>query len=94
MNYEQVSYLLSTNIPVLHAGSEDNTVRLWDASGSCLATIEHPGCVWAVAFTPAGDLVSGCSDAVARIWSAAAERQVRVLPARGGFGVEYRVSKV
>jgi hypothetical protein len=63
---------------LLLAGSEDNTVRLWDASGSCLATIEHPGCVWAVAFTPAGDLVSGCSDAVARVWSAAAERQVRL----------------
>jgi phospholipase A-2-activating protein len=53
-------------------------VRLWDAGGSCLAAIEHPGCVWAVAFTPAGDLVTGCSDAVGRVWSAAAERQVRL----------------
>jgi phospholipase A-2-activating protein len=52
-------------------------VRLWDAGGSCLASIEHPGCVWAVAFTAAGDLVSGCSDAVGRVWSASAERQVR-----------------
>jgi WD40 repeat protein len=54
-------------------------VRLWDAGGSCLATIEHPGCVWAVAFTSAGDLVSGCSDAVGRVWSASAERQVRLV---------------
>lgn len=32
--------------------------------------------MWAVAFTAAGDLVSGCSDAVARVWSGAADRQV------------------
>lgn len=63
---------------LVHAqtGSEDNTVRLWNASGTCLQTIEHPGCVWAVSYTAAGDLVSGCSDAVARIWTTAEDRQV------------------
>jgi WD40 repeat protein len=59
------------------AGSEDNTVRLWSAgSGAALQVLPHPGCVWAVAFTALGDLVTGCSDAVARVWSSTAERQV------------------
>lgn len=58
------------------AGSEDNTVKLWRPDGSCLQTLPHPGCVWGVAFTPGGDVVSACSDAVARVWSAEADRQV------------------
>ncbi len=57
-------------------GSEDNTVRIWRASGECLQTIEHPGNIWAVEFLPNQDVVTACSDAVARIWSAAPERQV------------------
>lgn len=59
-----------------HLGSEDNTVRLWRASGECLQTIEHPGCVWDVTFLDNGDVVSACSDAVARVWTTAADRQV------------------
>jgi phospholipase A-2-activating protein len=52
-------------------------VRLWNAGGACLQTIEHPGCVWAVSFTAKGELVSGCSDAVGRVWSSDPERKVR-----------------
>lgn len=38
--------------------------------------IEHPGNIWAVDFaSPSGDLVTGCSDAVARTWSHSAERR-------------------
>jgi WD40 repeat protein len=66
------------------AGSEDNTVRLWNAGGSCLQVIDHPGCVWSVAFTQRGELVSGCSDAVGRVWSNDPERKVSVC---GGGGV-------
>ena len=51
------------------SASEDNTARLWHADGSCLQVIEHPGCVWDVAFTANGDLVTACSDYVARIWT-------------------------
>ena len=51
------------------SGSEDNTVRLWSMDGNCLQVISHPGCVWAVAFLPNGDLVTGCSDGVIRTWS-------------------------
>eukprot|EP00879_Flechtneria_rotunda_P022200 GHRR01023424.1.p1 GENE.GHRR01023424.1~~GHRR01023424.1.p1 ORF type:complete len:115 (+),score=18.80 GHRR01023424.1:331-675(+) len=68
---------LAACILCCYAGSEDNTVRLWSAAtASCLQVIEHPGCVWAVTFTPQGDLVSGCSDAVARVWSTDPSRQV------------------
>lgn len=37
--------------------------------------IEHPSNLWAVGFLPNGDLVTACSDHVARIFSSAAERQ-------------------
>lgn len=33
--------------------------------------------MWSVAFTPRGELVSGCSDAVGRVWSNDPTRQVR-----------------
>ena len=42
--------------------------------------LEHPGCIWDLCFTPAGDLVTGCSDGVARVWSVDPERKV------GGVG--------
>lgn len=55
-------------------------MRLWRASGECLQAIQHPGCVWAVAFLPAplgdGDLLTGCADAAGRVFSAAPDRQV------------------
>jgi len=37
--------------------------------GVCVQSIEHPGCVWDVAFLPNGDLVTACSDGVARVWT-------------------------
>ena len=43
-------------------GSEDNSAKLWRADGRCLATLPHPGCVWACHFLPCGDLVTACAD--------------------------------
>lgn len=37
-------------------------------------TIEHPSNLWDVAFLPNGDLVTACSDHVARVWTQAPER--------------------
>lgn len=54
---------------LLATASEDNTVRLWRLDGRCLQTLEHPACVWDVAFLPNGDLVTACADSVARVWS-------------------------
>lgn len=43
-----------------------------------MQVLDHPGCVWATAFTDRGELVTGCSDAVGRVWSNDPARQVRV----------------
>lgn len=64
-------------------GSEDNTAKLWNPNdGSCLQTIKHPGCVWAVSAFPSGgdgenggDLVTCCADGVARVWTRAEKRK-------------------
>ena len=57
------------------SGSEDTTVRIWNLDGTCLQVIEHPGCVWGTCFLPNGDLVTACSDGVARVWSQDGSRQ-------------------
>ena len=64
-------------------GSEDNTAKLWNSNdGSCLQTIAHPGCVWAVSAFPSGgdggdggDLVTCCADGVARVWTCDEKRK-------------------
>ncbi|KAF2458145.1 quinon protein alcohol dehydrogenase-like superfamily [Lineolata rhizophorae] len=58
----------------LASGSDDRTVRVWDAAADALqATLEgHTGCVLAVAFSPDGArLVSGSRDQTVRVWDAA-----------------------
>ncbi|KAI3428691.1 hypothetical protein D9Q98_007514 [Chlorella vulgaris] len=57
------------------SGSEDNTTKLWHADGTCLQTLDHPSNLWAVAFLPSGDLVTACSDHVARVWTQAEARR-------------------
>lgn len=45
------------------------------ADGDCIQTITHPAVsVWAVSSLPNGDIVSGCSDNVVRVFSVAEER--------------------
>ncbi|KAK5135599.1 hypothetical protein LTR08_005079 [Meristemomyces frigidus] len=57
------------------SSSEDRTVRVW-RSGRCIQTITHPAIsLWAVAACPeTGDIVSGASDNVLRIFSRDPER--------------------
>lgn len=59
---------------LIASASEDNTARLWRADGTCLQVLEHPACVWDVAFLPNSDLVTGCADFAARVWTSSAER--------------------
>lgn len=59
---------------VVATGSEDGTARVWRASGEPLACLRHPACVWALAWTPAGELVTACGDGVARVWTRGAGR--------------------
>eukprot|EP00761_Pharyngomonas_kirbyi_P003207 gb/GECH01003211.1/.p1 GENE.gb/GECH01003211.1/~~gb/GECH01003211.1/.p1 ORF type:complete len:777 (+),score=196.18 gb/GECH01003211.1/:1-2331(+) len=54
--------------------SEDKTVKIFK-DGQCTQTIPHPGNVWDVKPLPNGDIVTGCSDYIARIWSRTTERQ-------------------
>ncbi|KAJ8763340.1 hypothetical protein K2173_002223 [Erythroxylum novogranatense] len=55
------------------SGSEDCSAKLWK-DGVCFQSIEHPGCVWDVKFLKNGDIVTACSDGVARIWTSTQER--------------------
>ncbi|KAL8313011.1 hypothetical protein RB593_007301 [Gaeumannomyces tritici] len=58
----------------LASGSDDNTVKLWDAAtGACLQTLEgHSSWVRSVAFSPDGQrLASGSNDNTVKLWDAA-----------------------
>jgi phospholipase A-2-activating protein len=59
----------------LASSSEDRTVRIWD-NQQCIQTITHPAIsVWSVAACSAsGDIVTGASDRIVRIFTRAAER--------------------
>ncbi|KAK0294710.1 WD repeat protein Lub1 [Friedmanniomyces endolithicus] len=58
------------------SSSEDRTVRIW-RDGHCIQTITHPAIsLWTVAACPeTGDIVSGASDNIIRIFSRDPERQ-------------------
>lgn len=60
------------------SSGEDRTVRIWRDSG-CVQTITHPAIsVWGVAACgDNGDIVSGASDQIVRIFSRATERQAK-----------------
>ena len=56
------------------SGSDDNTVKIWDAAmGEAKQTLTgHGGSVWSVVFSPDGKLVaSGSRDNTVKIWDAA-----------------------
>ena len=57
------------------SSGEDRTVRVWKGS-ECVQTITHPAIsVWCVAACPeSGDIVSGASDGVARVFTRSEER--------------------
>eukprot|EP00283_Hemiselmis_rufescens_P012259 CAMPEP_0173439432 /NCGR_PEP_ID=MMETSP1357-20121228/20951_1 /TAXON_ID=77926 /ORGANISM="Hemiselmis rufescens, Strain PCC563" /LENGTH=381 /DNA_ID=CAMNT_0014404803 /DNA_START=181 /DNA_END=1322 /DNA_ORIENTATION=- len=52
---------------------EDTTCKIV-RDGQVVATLPHPGSVWSVACTPEGDIVTGCSDSVTRVFTRDAER--------------------
>lgn len=58
------------------SSSEDRSVRVW-REGQCIQTITHPAIsIWTVAVCPeTGDIASGASDKVIRIFSRDASRQ-------------------
>lgn len=74
--HENFIYSLSS-LPTgeLVSSSEDRTVRIWKGT-QCIQTIVHPAIsVWSVAVcSENGDIVTGASDRVARIFSRSPER--------------------
>lgn len=56
-------------------GGEDNAVRVVEADltaitqPACIQTLMHPGTVWSACLCPGGDLVTACSDGVARVFT-------------------------
>ncbi|TDZ39724.1 Ubiquitin homeostasis protein lub1 [Colletotrichum trifolii] len=74
--HESFIYAL-TSLPTgeLVSSGEDRTVRIWKG-GECVQTITHPAIsVWTVAANPeTGDIVSGASDGIARVFTRSAER--------------------
>ncbi|CAI5478119.1 unnamed protein product [Closterium sp. Yama58-4] len=58
---------------LIASASEDATARLWK-DGECMQVLEHPSCVWAVAFLPNGDLITASADGCFRIWTRDAAR--------------------
>ncbi|KFY30946.1 hypothetical protein V493_01528 [Pseudogymnoascus sp. VKM F-4281 (FW-2241)] len=70
------------------SGSDDNTVRLWDATiGTALKTLEgHSGSVYSVAFSPDGrQVVSGSSDKTVRLWGATTGTALQTLKGHLGY---------
>jgi hypothetical protein len=64
------------------AGSEDGTVRIWDATtGETLQTLTgHRGSVWGVAFSPDGSrLATAGDDGTVRIWDATTGETLQTL---------------
>jgi WD40 repeat protein len=64
------------------SGSDDKTVRLWDAAtGALQQTLEgHSSWVWSVAFSPDGrQVVFGSGDKTVRLWDAATGALQRTL---------------
>lgn len=67
--------LASTPSGELVSSGEDRTLRIWKGN-QCIQTITHPAIsVWAVAVCPEnGDIVSGASDRIIRVFTRDAER--------------------
>ncbi len=66
----------------LASGSDDRTVKLWEAqSGKLIRTLEgHGGTVWSVAFDPqGGTLASGSADKTVKLWEACSGKLLRTL---------------
>lgn len=50
--------------------SGDNTLRIWDIKGTCVATCAgHTDAVWSVCVTPDNRIISGSEDCTIRIWN-------------------------
>ncbi|ERF68387.1 hypothetical protein EPUS_06803 [Endocarpon pusillum Z07020] len=81
------SVAFSHDLTRLASGSQDNTVKIWDASsGECLQTLEgHSGSVNSVAFShDSTRLASGSQDSTVKIWDASSGECLQTLEGHSG----------
>ena len=80
------SVALSANGRMVASGSDDRTVRVWDAkTGQALHTLEHAGAVTSVALAADGRvLAAGCLDHAVHLWDTRTGRALKTLPGHGG----------
>eukprot|EP00871_Galdieria_phlegrea_P005398 jgi/Galph1/585/GphlegSOOS_G5412.1 len=62
-----LTYLPSLDL--FACGGEEGSVKIFSFESGCLQTISHPSTVWALSSFPNEDLVTGCMDAVCRIFT-------------------------
>jgi len=90
-----MSVALSADGSRIVSGSDDKTVRVWDAaSGECVQTLEgHSGGVMSVAVSADGSrIVSGSDDKTVRVWDAASGECVQTLEGHSGGVMSVAVS--
>lgn len=69
VGHTSIVYSVDAHISgLIVSGSEDCFAKIWK-NGVCVQSIQHPGCVWDVKFLENGDIVTACSDGIARIWT-------------------------
>ena len=54
---------------------EDKTCKVF-RDGDVVCTLQHPGSVWSVGCTDEGDIITGCSDAIARVFTRSTVRRL------------------
>jgi WD40 repeat protein len=79
-NNSVYSLAFSSDSQRLVAGSQDGYLRLWSVSNRCLRSVRaHEGIVYAVAYSSGGQIASGGSDCLIRLWDEKLRQPLKIL---------------